>query len=301
MTLSTPRFTDWSAMRLVIITGMSGAGKSSVLKMLEDAGYFCVDNLPIQLIYKFVQLTENGTEKFDTVALGVDIRSGQALEELEQVLEQIKLDGYQYEILFLEASTEVLVKRYKETRRNHPLSGSGRVETGIEEERNKLDFIKKKADVILDTSRLLIRELKTEIDKIYVRNETYKNFYITILSFGFKYGIPMDSDLVFDVRFLPNPFYISHLKGLTGNDLPVQEYVMESELSKTFLDKLEDMLLFLIPNYILEGKNQLVISIGCTGGKHRSVTLANELEKRIKKLKYGLKVEHRDMEKDAKR
>ncbi len=288
-------------MRMVIVTGMSGAGKSSVLKMLEDAGYFCVDNLPIQLIYKLVQLTFNGTEKFDKVALGVDIRSGQALGELDEVLEQMKRDGYQYEILFLDAKTEVLVKRYKETRRSHPLSGSGRVEQAIEDEREKLEFIKRKADVIIDSSQMLIRELKSEVDKIYINNKKFNNFFITVLSFGFKYGIPMDSDLVFDVRFLPNPFYDPVLKPQTGNDQPVREFVMSSEMAVTFLEKLEDMISFLIPNYILEGKNQLVISIGCTGGKHRSVTLANELYSRLKKLEYGIKVEHRDIEKDAKR
>lgn len=288
-------------MRLVIVTGMSGAGKSSVLKMLEDAGYFCVDNLPIQLIYKLVQLTFNGTERFDKVALGVDIRSGQALDELDDVLERMKADGYNYEILFLDAGNDVLVKRYKETRRIHPLSGSGRVEQGIETEREKLDFIKKKADVIIDTSQLLIRELKAQVDKIFINNEKYNNFFITVLSFGFKYGIPMDSDLVFDVRFLPNPYYDPVLKTQTGNDKPVQDYVLSSQMAGAFLNKLEDMITFLIPNYIIEGKNQLVISIGCTGGKHRSVTLANELTKRLKNLEYGLKVEHRDIEKDAKR
>lgn len=288
-------------MKLVIVTGMSGAGKSSVLKMLEDAGYFCVDNLPIQLIYKLVQLTFNGKSKIDKVALGVDIRSGQALDELDEVLNQMKTDGYLYEILFLDSRTEVLVKRYKETRRAHPLSGSGRVEQGIEIERNKLEFIKKKADVILDTSQLLIRELKMQIDKIYINNEKYNNFYITVLSFGYKYGIPLDSDLVFDVRFLPNPYYNPELKTLTGNDQSVKDYVMESDMAVSFLDKLEDMITFLIPNYILEGKNQLVISIGCTGGKHRSVTLANELTQRLKYLEYGLKVEHRDIEKDSRR
>lgn len=288
-------------MRLVIVTGMSGAGKSSALKMLEDAGYFCVDNLPIQLIHKFVRLTFNGTEKFDKVALGVDIRSGQALEELDQILEQLKAEGYGYEILYLDASSEVLVKRYKETRRTHPLSGNGRIEQGIETERERLEFIKRKADVLIDTSQLLIRELKTQIDKIYIMNQKYNNFYITILSFGFKYGIPMDSDLVFDVRFLPNPYYDSVLKTQTGNNQPVRDFVMKSENAKIFLNKLEDMLRFLIPNYISEGKNQIVISIGCTGGKHRSVTLANELGNRISSLEYGLKVEHRDIEKDAKK
>lgn len=288
-------------MRLIIITGMSGAGKSSVLKMFEDAGYFCIDNPPIQLILKFVQLTHNTTDNFDRVAMGIDIRSGEGLEELDNVFEQIKADGYPYEILFLEASTEVLVKRFKETRRNHPLTGIGRVDAGIELERSKLEFIKKRADVILDTSQLLIRELKTQIDKIYVNNETYKNFFITILSFGFKYGIPMDSDLVFDVRFLPNPYYIPELKQQTGNDAPVKEYVLQSQMATIFLEKLQDMIIFLIPNYIEEGKNQLVISIGCTGGKHRSVTLANALSESLAGLQYGIKVEHRDIEKDTRR
>lgn len=286
-------------MRLVVVTGMSGAGKSSVLKMLEDTGYFCVDNLPIQLIYKLVQLTFSGTQNIDKVALGVDIRSGQALEELDEVLERMGIDGYPYEILFLDASTEVLVKRFKETRRTHPLSGAGRVEQGIETEREKLEFLKKKANVIIDTSQLLIRELKAQIDNIYLNNQKYNNFFITILSFGFKYGIPMDSDLVFDVRFLPNPYYIPNLKPKTGNDKEVKDYVMESEMAHIFLNKLEDMITFLIPNYIVEGKNQLVISIGCTGGKHRSVTLANELSKRLQHLEYGLKVEHRDIMKDT--
>lgn len=288
-------------MRLLIITGMSGAGKSSVLKMLEDAGYFCIDNPPIQLIHKFVQLTHNANDNFERVAMGIDIRSGEGLDELEEVFEQIKVDGYKYEILFLDASTDVLVKRYKETRRSHPLSGVGRVDAGIELEREKLDFIKKRSDIIIDTSQLLIRELKAQIDNIYVENASFKNLNITILSFGFKYGIPIDSDLVFDVRFLPNPYYLPELKLKTGNDAPVQEYVLDSPKATAFLDKLEDMVTFLIPNYVEEGKNQLVISIGCTGGKHRSVTLANKLYERLQNLDYGLKIEHRDIEKDARR
>ena len=288
-------------MRFVIVTGISGAGKSSVLKMFEDAGYFCVDNLPIPLIMKFAQLTFTQNANISNVALGIDIRSGQALDELDQVLSKLKLKGYEYEILYLDASTEVLVKRYKETRRNHPLSGTGRVDKGIEEERTKLEFLKKQANIIIDTSQLLVRELKAQIDKIYIKNEGFQNFIVTILSFGFKYGIPTDSDLVFDVRFLPNPYYIPELKEKTGCDLDVQEYVLSSPKAIQFLDKLEDMLLFLIPNYIVEGKNQLVISIGCTGGKHRSVTLANQLIERLSPLKYGLKIEHRDIEKDTKR
>lgn len=284
-------------MRFVIVTGMSGAGKSSALKMLEDAGYFCVDNLPVPLVKKFVRLIEQGN--LNDVALGLDIRSGQALKEMEHVLAEIKRSGFSYEILFLDCSPEVLVKRYKETRRNHPLSGVGRVEKGIAMEQERLAFLRKNADVIIDTSHLLIRELKTQINKIYLDDEKYSNFYITILSFGFKYGIPVDSDLVFDVRFLPNPYYIPELKSKTGNEVEVQQFVMESEAALQFLNKLEDMLLFLIPHYIEEGKNQLVVSIGCTGGKHRSVTLVNELTERLFKSEYGLKKEHRDIEKDS--
>lgn len=286
-------------MQFIMVTGMSGAGKSSVLKMFEDIGYFCVDNLPIQLIPKFTQLSFESSNAIDKVALGVDIRSGQNLEELQDILQGFRENGIHYKILYLDANTDVLVKRYKETRRSHPLARSGRVDKGIEAERTRLEFLKKQADYIIDTSMLLIRELKAEIDKIFVQNETFHNFIVTVLSFGFKYGIPTDSDLVFDVRFLPNPYYIPELKAKTGNDQPVYDYVMNSKAATDFLDKLDDMITFLIPNYIIEGKNQLVISIGCTGGKHRSVTLANALTKRLSNLSYGIKVEHRDIEKDA--
>ena len=286
-------------MRFVIVTGMSGAGKSSVLKMLEDIGYFCVDNLPIQLILKFAQLAYDQSSQLDKVALGIDIRSGQALDGLNEILVEARRKGYSYEILYLDTGNEVLVKRFKETRRNHPLSGTGRVDAGIELEREKLEFLKKQADFIIDTSQLLIRELKSEINKIFVQEQEYGNFYITILSFGFKYGIPTDCDLVFDVRFLPNPYYDQELKPQTGNDKPVYEYVLSSPKATEFLDKLEDMLAFLIPNYIEEGKNQLVVGIGCTGGKHRSVSIANALSDRLSKLEYGYKVEHRDIKKDA--
>ncbi|NLJ89889.1 MAG: RNase adapter RapZ [Clostridiales bacterium] len=286
-------------MRLVIVTGMSGAGKSTALKMLEDAGYFCVDNIPIQLIYKLVILTSTDAKEFDKIALGVDIRSGQALDELNEVLETMEEEGYDFEILFLDASTEVLVKRFKETRRTHPLAVNTRLEYGIEKEREKLEFLKKKADYKIDTSKLLVRELKAEVDQIFVLNQQYHNFFINIVSFGFKYGMPTDGDLVFDVRFLPNPYYVDNLRQLTGNDKEVKNYVMESPVAVDFSNKLEDMIQFLIPHYIAEGKNQLVICIGCTGGKHRSVTLANELYNRLRKLEYGLKVEHRDIEKDS--
>ena len=287
-------------MRFVIVTGMSGAGRSTALRVLEDAGYFCVDNLPISLIEKFSELIYPGNTEVTKVALGIDIRSGKAFDELAAVLEELTVAGVNYEILFLDASDEVLVKRYKETRRTHPLAQDGRVADGIREERRRLEFLKKQADYIIDTSSLLTRELKQELDKIFVQNKNFKNLVISVLSFGFKYGIPTDSDLVFDVRFRPNPYYYEDLRKLSGNDRPVQDFVMGFEVSHRFLDKLIDMIQFLIPNYVLEGKNQLVISIGCTGGKHRSVTLANKLYERLREnTDYAVRIEHRDIEKDA--
>ena len=286
-------------MRLVIVTGMSGAGKSSALKMLEDMGYFCVDNLPIPLLTRFVEMFSEPDEEVKKIALGIDVRGGQDFDGLKEVLDELDSRKTEYEILFLDAQDNVLVKRYKETRRQHPLSGSGRVDTGIAKEREKIMFLKMRATYILDTSRMLIRELKQELEKIFVRGEDFCNLYITVMSFGFKYGIPQDSDLVFDVRFLPNPYYIDELKAKTGNEPEVQDCVMENGKAAIFLDKLTDMVDFLIPNYILEGKNQLVISIGCTGGRHRSVTLANALYQALeKKENYGVRLEHRDIDKD---
>lgn len=284
-------------MRFVIITGMSGAGKSSALKTLEDNNYFCVDNLPIELIIKFAELTIKTNETGErNVALGIDIRSGQALNELNQILAEMRKLNYKYEILFLDANNDVLVKRFKETRRAHPLTPEGRVDEGILNERKQLEFLRKQADFIIDTSTMLIRELRLEIEQIFVDNKDYKNLFVSILSFGFKYGIPSDADLIFDVRFMPNPYYVDELKQKTGNDAEVKEFVMKSEVSHMFLDKLYDLLKFLIPNYIQEGKNQLVIGIGCTGGKHRSVTVANALyDKLAEDDKLGIKVYHRDI------
>ena len=282
-------------MRFVIVTGMSGAGKSSALKKLEDIGYFCVDNLPVELLDKFAQITLDKTVKIQNVALGIDIRSGEGIKELEQKLQEIKDMGISFEILFLNASNRILLKRYKETRRNHPLSRDGRVEDGIAKEREEMKFLLKKATYIIDTSQLLIRELKEEIDRIYVDGEVNERFQIAVVSFGFKFGIPADVDLVFDVRFLPNPYYDLKLRPLTGNDKPIQDFVMKYEEAGEFLDKLYDMLEFLIPNYIKEGKYNLVIGVGCTGGKHRSVTIANALAKELKKMPYSVKVEHRDI------
>lgn len=279
---------------------MSGAGKSTALKMMEDIGYFCVDNLPIALIEKFAELADLQDAELQKVAVGVDIRSGQTLGELQDVLDRLQQKGMKFDILYLDSQDDVLVKRYKETRRSHPLAGNERVDKGIQEERQRMEFLRKQASYIVDTSNMLTRELKAELEKIFVRNQDYKNLFITIVSFGFKYGIPTDCDLVFDVRFLPNPYYVEGLRSKTGNDREIQEYVMQFPEAWEFMRRLEDMVKFLIPNYIVEGKTQLVIGVGCTGGKHRSVTLANALFERLADREgYGIKIEHRDIQKDS--
>ena len=285
--------------KLVIVTGMSGAGKSSVLDILEDSGFYCVDNLPIPLLKTFCELLINSNDdKMNYSAIGIDIRNGDGISGLGAVLNELSADEIPYEILYMDADDKVLIKRYKETRRYHPLAGKdGRIEDGISLEREKLDFLRKKADYIIDTSRLLTRDLKKTITDIFVQDRHFNSLMITIMSFGFKFGIPQEADLVFDVRFLPNPYYIDELKKLSGNDPPVSEYVMSFDAAKEFAGKLTDMIEFLIPNYINEGKNQLVIAIGCTGGRHRSVTFVNELYKRLSAGgEYGLRIEHRDME-----
>lgn len=286
-------------MRFVIVTGMSGAGKSTTLKTLEDIGYFCVDNLPIQLIMRFAEIAYANDNDINNVAIGVDIRSGVYLEQLSECLQELKKSQFDYEILFLDSNDDVLIKRYKETRRNHPLARNGRIEDGIRTERIRIAFLRKEADYIIDTTSLLTRELKAELDKIFIENAEYNNFIVSIVSFGFKYGIPRDADLVFDVRFLPNPYYDLELRPLTGNDEAIQNFVMQYDEAKEFMNKISDLLEFLIPNYIKEGKNGLVVAVGCTGGKHRSVTLANGIYKELQALPYSVKIEHRDIEKDA--
>ncbi len=282
-------------MRFVIVTGMSGGGKSTALKMLEDAGFYCVDNLPVSLIETFVELIVTPNSETNKVALGLDARAGQSFEDATKILSQLKQKGYRFEILFMDADVSALIKRYKETRRIHPLSVDGRVEDGVLKERKLLEDIRKEADYVIDTSHLLTRELKEELDRIFVKNREYNSLMVTVMSFGFKHGIPADADLVFDVRFLPNPFYVDELKHKTGNDKEVQEYVMGFPEAEEFMAKLTDMVDFLMPNYVREGKNRLVIAIGCTGGKHRSVTLANELYRRMKdEGNYGMKLYHRD-------
>ena len=278
-------------MRFVIVSGMSGAGKSTALKVLEDFGFFCVDNLPVALLPNFGEIASDRQTEVDKVAVGVDIRNGEQLTRLNSQLEVLCELGIEYEILFLDAEDETLVKRYKETRRTHPLAKEDRIETGISREREMISFIRDRADYIIDTTTLLTRELRQEVEKIFVGNEEYGNFIITVLSFGFKYGIPTEADLVFDVRFLPNPYYVAELRPLTGLDAGVRDYALSSPQSQEFLKKLTDFVTYLLPRYLEEGKAALVIAVGCTGGHHRSVAVAHA----IRGLNYPVTESHRDM------
>ncbi|MBD7911103.1 MULTISPECIES: RNase adapter RapZ [Clostridium] len=284
-------------MRFIIVTGLSGAGKTEATKSLEDIGYFCVDNLPPKLIPKLAEACSGGN--IEKAALVIDIRGGVFFDDLFESLMYLKKSEFEYEILFLDSSDEILVKRFKEARRSHPLSPEGRVINGINAERKKLREVKDRADIIIDTSKYAIRDLRGKINEYFgdaVVPE--KQLSVTVLSFGFKYGIPVDSDLVFDVRFIPNPFYIPELKKYSGDDEPVKKYVLDQKETKGFITRLEDMLKFLIPNYIKEGKRQLIISIGCTGGRHRSVAIANAVHELLSNDGFDAKIEHRDISED---
>ena len=287
-------------MKIIIVTGMSGSGKTVALKMFEDFGYYCVDNLPVELVSNFVELTIDSERGMKGVALGIDIRSG--LDGLDGVIDELKHKKINMEILFLEADDETLIKRYKETRRNHPLAADGRLIDGIHLERQRLAFLRAKADRIMDTGRMLTKELKQELRAIYVDGKSFNNLFVTVLSFGYMYGIPDDPDLLFDVRFLPNPFYDSDLRLKTGEEHGVADYVFSNGDAEVFLDKLDDMIKFLIPRYIDEGKSALVIGIGCTGGQHRSVAIAAALKRRLDTVEgIGVRLEHRDMGKNISR
>ncbi len=285
-------------MKVVIITGMSGAGKSQAIKIFEDIGYYCIDNMPPRLFSKVAEVIAQSDGSLSKIAFAIDTRSGNMFHELCNCIDEFEASNGKCEILFLDADSQVLVKRYKESRRNHPLS-NGSVLEGIESERNLLKDVRSRAGYIVDTSNMKPKQLKDYITTVFAEGVNEKNTVsVNVMSFGFKYGIPMDADLVFDVRFLPNPFYIPELKEKTGLDREVFEYVLDFDLSRDFVARLNDMMGFLLPNYISEGKSNLVIGIGCTGGKHRSVTVANELVKYLTDNGYNTFATHRDINKD---
>ncbi|RJX29454.1 MAG: RNase adapter RapZ [Dethiobacter sp.] len=283
--------------RFVLITGFSGAGKSGALHSFEDLGFFCMDNLPPALIPKFAELCIQSGGKINRVALVCDIRGGELFSGLFEALDRLEEMGFDYEILFLEAAEEVLIRRFKETRRRHPLAEKGSIMEAIREERSLLEDIRGKADAIIDTSDLALADLKEKIYRIYAPEQWEKNILITVISFGYKYGLPLDADLIFDVRFLPNPHYVDSLRNLDGNQQTVHKYIWKWAITHRFFQKLKDMVGFLIPCYIKEGKPQLLIAIGCTGGKHRSVSLANELARLLAGESYRVRTEHRDINK----
>ena len=291
-------------MKLVIVTGMSGAGKSSTLKMMEDLGYFCIDNLPAPLIEKFAELFTGPLAgvpggELGKVAIGIDARTG--LMTVKKPLESLKTQGIDYEIFFLDAEDSVLVKRFKETRRAHPLAMEGRIEDGISEERKQLAYLRKNATYILDTSHMLIRDLKKEINDIYAANKNYGNLYVNILSFGFKYGIPADADLVFDVRFLPNPFYLPQLRNFTGKDAEIAKYLEGFRETDEFNYMTSELLSFVIPFYDKEGKGSVHIGVGCTGGRHRSVYCAETIARKLRENGIQCITTHRDVDKEPHR
>ena len=281
--------------RMVIVTGLSGAGKTQALHCLEDMGYFCVDNLPPALIPKFAELCAQSVGHINNMALVVDIRGGEFFQTLSEVLDEMEQSGYNFEVLFLEAADETLVRRYKESRRRHPLGRHGELLRNIQEERQLLEEIRGRSGKIVDTSALSNQQLKEKLTDFFSDDAEVSQLLITVISFGFKYGIPLDSDLVMDVRFLPNPHYDPLMRPMTGNDSPVRDFVFNYPVTVQFMDKFTDLLEFLLPCYITEGKTTLMIAIGCTGGRHRSVALANRLGDFLRQKEHRVTVRHRDI------
>jgi RNase adapter protein RapZ len=286
------------ALRFVIITGLSGAGRSFAIKCLEDLGYFCVDNLPTTLIPTFAELCTHSSRDMRLIALGVDIREGEYLSHLMETLAELRVQGHKPEVLFLEAADETLVRRYQETRRRHPLAGDGSVLEGIRAERKALAHLRESADRIIDTSGLSVHQLKERLIEGYGPQGTRDELTVSLMSFGFKHGAPYDADLVFDVRFLPNPHFVDRLKRLDGRDSAVEEFVMSFEESRTLLAKIEDLLRFLLPLYRREGKAYLTVALGCTGGRHRSVTLVELLRRSLEGAGAAPVVRHRDIDRE---
>ncbi|GBF35525.1 hypothetical protein DCCM_4654 [Desulfocucumis palustris] len=288
-----------SMQSLIIVSGLSGAGKTQAVRCLEDMGYFCVDNIPPALIPKFAELCVQSKAEIKKIALVVDVRGGEFFDSLSEVLAELDQSDVRYHILFLEASDETLIRRFKESRRSHPLSPDGEVLQWVLKERKKLEELRGLAHKIIDTSTMSPAQLKEEMNNLYGDSADTSRLRVTVVSFGYKYGIPMDSDLVFDVRFLPNPHYDPVLRPLTGNHPDVQNFVLSTPGATGFMDKLFELIEFLLPQYVKEGKTTLMIAVGCTGGKHRSVTLANKLTEYLKNKSYRVKVRHRDLDRDA--
>ena len=281
--------------RLVIIIGMSGAGKTQAVRALEDLGYFCVDNLPPALIPKFAELCSQSAGKVSRIALVVDIRGREFFDTLAQVLEEMEKQGQVYEVLFLEASDEVLIRRYKESRRRHPLAAQGRVSDGIVRERARLEPIRGRATHVIDTTGMATAKLREKLTGLFATGAQMQRMSITVVSFGFKHGLPLDADMVFDVRFLPNPFYVETLRRKSGVTPEVGEYIAKWPVSQQFQERLWSFVDYLIPHYVDEGKSHLIIAIGCTGGMHRSVYIAQKLYERLRNHGYKITIEHRDI------
>lgn len=285
---------DQKQVRLVVITGLSGAGKSQALQSLEDQGYFCVDNLPPTFIVKFAELCAQSQGKVSKTAIVCDLRGGAFFSSLNEALSNLKAEGFQYEMLFLEASDKILVSRYKESRRRHPLSSHGGILEGIQKERQQLEEIRGEAHKIIDTSNLTSRQLRQQIADLFGEDQGLGRLGVSVVSFGFKYGIPLDADLLIDVRFLPNPFYVEELRPLTGEHPDVQEYIFKNPVAQEFLDKYLAFLEYILPFYVKEGKRHLVIGVGCTGGQHRSVAIAERIGVFLTEHFYTMRVRHRD-------
>jgi UPF0042 nucleotide-binding protein len=286
------------AVKFVIITGLSGAGKSQAIKVFEDADYFCVDNLPPALLPKFAELCASGGT-IKRAALVMDIRGGEFFKSLFDALAYLSFHEWPHEVLFLEASEEVLVRRFKETRRRHPLAGEGSIQDGIRREVEMLAKIKRRADKIINTSSLTPAQLREEVQTLFQQGESGGKLQIRLLSFGFKKGIPLDADFVFDCRFLANPHYVQELKPLTGIDARVKQFVFEDEASQDYLAMMQEMVEFVIPRCIKEGKTQLVVAIGCTGGRHRSVAMAEALKERLVLARHRVAIEHRHISEEV--
>ena len=285
-------------LRVVIITGLSGSGKSTALRALEDVGFFCVDNLPVILLPKFLSITTSSSPEIKQVAMVMDLRERSFLDKYQRIFTGLKEKGYKIEILFLESSDDSLLHRFSETRRIHPLSERGLIMEGILIEREKLSSLKKMADRIIDTTSVNVHQLKDIVQSHFLPSSRQKKMAINITSFGYRYGLPVDADLVFDVRFLPNPYFIENLKKYDGHNAGVQDYVLQKKESKEFLKKILDLMNLLIPLYEKEGKVRLNIAMGCTGGKHRSVVMANKLDSYFSSKKYMVNLNHRDINKN---